>query len=64
MSGRTVFSISVIAALLAFLGIVPEAAAQKLGADEAPGASAAQAALSRAQKRAIYTITSATDVHH
>jgi hypothetical protein len=69
MSGRTVFSISVIAALLASLAIVPEAAAQKLGADEAPGASAAQAALSPAQKRAIYAIvlqqrlrTSATDV--
>src|SRR5215472_2107169 len=69
MSGRTVFSISVIAALLASLAVVPEAAAQKAGADEAPSASAAQLALSPAQKRAIYDIvmrqrlrTSAADI--
>jgi hypothetical protein len=69
MSGRTVFSISVIAALLASLAIVLEAAAQMVGADEAPGASAAQAALSPAQKRVIYAIvmrqrlgTSAADI--
>ena len=69
MSGRTVFSTPVIAALLACLAIVPEVTAQTVGADEAPGASAAQVALSPAQKRAIYAIvfrqrlrTSATDI--
>jgi len=56
MSGRTVFSTPVIAALLACLAIVPEVTAQTVGADEAPGASAAQIALSPAQKRAIYAI--------
>jgi len=56
MSGRTVFSTPVIAALLACLAIVPEVTAQTVGADEAPGASAAQVALSPAQKRAIYAI--------
>jgi hypothetical protein len=67
MSGRTVFSTPVIAALLACFAIVPEA--QTVGTDEAPGASAAQVALSPAQKRAIYAIvfgqrlrTSAADI--
>ena len=69
MSGRTVLSTPVIAALLACLAIVPEVTAQTVGADEAPGASAAQVALSPAQKRAIYAIvfgqrlrTSAADI--
>ena len=56
MSGRTVLSTSVIAALLACLAVVPEVTAQTVGGDEAPGASAAQVALSPAQKRAIYAI--------
>ena len=55
-SARSVFSTPVIAALLACLAIVPEVTAQTVGADEAPGASAAQVALSPAQKRAIYAI--------
>ena len=56
MSGRTVFSTPVIAALLACLAIVREVTAQTVGADESPGASAAQVALSPAQKLAIYAI--------
>jgi hypothetical protein len=58
MTGRIALPISMLAALLALTVRMPPAAAQAVGADEAHGAPARvapQAALSPAQKRAIYT---------
>jgi hypothetical protein len=72
MTGRIALPISMLAALLALTVRMPPAAAQAVGADEAHGAPARlapHAALSPAQKRAIYTAvlrqrlrTSAADI--
>lgn len=58
MTGRIALPITLIAALLTFAGMMPQAKAQVLGPDEAHGAPAPAAqriALSPAQKRAIYS---------
>jgi uncharacterized protein DUF1236 len=72
MTGRIALPISMLAALLTLTARLPPAAAQAVGADEAHGAPARltpHAALSPAQKRAIYTAvlrqrlrTSAADI--
>jgi hypothetical protein len=63
MSGRTVLPTSLVAALLALWAMTtPQAAAQAVGADEAPGAAGARppshTALTSVQKRAIYAAVS------
>jgi hypothetical protein len=58
MTGRIALPISLVVALLALAGMMPQARAQALGPDEAHGVSARpvpRIALSPAQKRAIYS---------
>jgi hypothetical protein len=61
MTGRIALPISIAAALLACPAMMPQAAAQAVGADEAHGATARlgpHSAVSPAQKRAIYVAVS------